>query len=546
MKYDRALLEKAVKTYKKVSNRNFVPASKLSEKQISNAIKHIDKYVKPEDVVAFLDNTLFSSGKGGILLTTEKITCSDSISSSAYFEKFIKAECSGDEVKVYYSENSFRRIKIKTYAGEVASLLNAIAKERLLAEKAELEKQEILIKAEAKTAAETEKKTVEIKEKTVPVKNEISSRFSYKEAEKKEAEEIFVPDANEDELYFEGLKFHERKMMQNAFAYLKKSAEKGFEPAYYHLGKMYYFGEGTKTDCEKAYFWLKKSAEEEFEPALCLCAEMILCGYLGTGKEEEAVDYLDIAASGGSARAKELEGHFYEVCHKIHKEKKAREEAKAAAETRATVEAREKIKESRKGYPLNFDKALSGDTRAMLELADACQEEGEDIYSEEKLREAFFWAVFAAEEGSHPAIKKVGEMLENGIGVPANNEKALEWYDKTPFAAGSYELLKTNIDTGIVDLVPDPESFDEFVENCSIEGEGIFELAFSFEEKFDGFRELFIAAALDDPDAQCFIGKMYCKGCDFIKMDASKAESWLKRAVKNGSEEAYELLRKTV
>ena len=77
MKYDRALLEKAVEIYPKEKGRNFVPASKLSQKQLSAAIKHIDKYIKPEDVVAFLDSTLFLSGKEGVILTLEKIASSD-------------------------------------------------------------------------------------------------------------------------------------------------------------------------------------------------------------------------------------------------------------------------------------------------------------------------------------------------------------------------------------------------------------------------------------------------------------------------------------
>ena len=112
MKYDRKLLEKAVETYPKITNRNFVLASKLSQKQLSNAIKHIDKFAKPEEVVALLDRTLFSSGKDGILLTTEKIVSSDSVTSGAYFEKFIRAEASVSELTVFYADNARRKIKI--------------------------------------------------------------------------------------------------------------------------------------------------------------------------------------------------------------------------------------------------------------------------------------------------------------------------------------------------------------------------------------------------------------------------------------------------
>ena len=127
LKYDRKLLEKAVEIYPKEKGRNFVPASKLSQKQLSAAIKHIDKYIKPEDVVAFLDSTLFSSGKEGVILTLEKIASSDSVSSAAYFENFVKAESNLSELTVWYSENTRRRIKIKTYAKETAALAQHLA-----------------------------------------------------------------------------------------------------------------------------------------------------------------------------------------------------------------------------------------------------------------------------------------------------------------------------------------------------------------------------------------------------------------------------------
>ena len=141
MKPNREMLEKAVKSYKKITNINFVLANELSEKQTSNAIKHIDKFVKPQEIVAFLDDTFFRSGKSGILLTEQKIVCSGGVSNAAYLENLSGAEWLGDEVKVLLSENCSRKIKVKTYGREVASLLNEIAKLKLLAEKAELEKE---------------------------------------------------------------------------------------------------------------------------------------------------------------------------------------------------------------------------------------------------------------------------------------------------------------------------------------------------------------------------------------------------------------------
>jgi len=53
----------------------------------------------------------------------------------------------------------------------------------------------------------------------------------------------------------------------NAFYWIKKSAEQGFAEAQYFLGLIYYTGEGTLTDKKKAAFWIRKSYENGFEKA---------------------------------------------------------------------------------------------------------------------------------------------------------------------------------------------------------------------------------------------------------------------------------------
>jgi len=52
-----------------------------------------------------------------------------------------------------------------------------------------------------------------------------------------------------------------------SFTETKKSAEQGDVSAQYHLGKMYYKGEGTLTDKKQAKYWMKKSYENGYERA---------------------------------------------------------------------------------------------------------------------------------------------------------------------------------------------------------------------------------------------------------------------------------------
>ena len=214
MKYDRKLLEKAVEKYPKITSRNFVLASKLSQKQLSNAIKHIDKFAKPEEVVALLDRTLFANGKDGILLTTEKIVSSDSATSGAYFEKFIRAEASVNELAVFYADNARRKIKIKTYAEEAASLLNTIVKLRDEANKTEEPKPE-----PAKPAVEAPKPASVPKHKSVPEQKKLPQDETY-----------YLNMATE--CYKEG-------EYEKALEYFKKAAEKGSVTSAYNVGVFY-------------------------------------------------------------------------------------------------------------------------------------------------------------------------------------------------------------------------------------------------------------------------------------------------------------------
>lgn len=45
-------------------------------------------------------------------------------------------------------------------------------------------------------------------------------------------------------------------------------------------------------------------------------------------------------------------------------------------------------------------------------------------------REALKWYRLAAEGGNPDAMRRLGEMYERGAGVPKDNAKALEWYER--------------------------------------------------------------------------------------------------------------------
>ena len=364
MKYDRKLLEKAVEKYPKITSRNFVLASKLSQKQLSNAIKHIDKFAKPEEVVAFLDRTLFANGKDGILITTEKIVSSDSATSGAYFEKFIRAEASVNELSVFYADNARRKIKIKTYAEEAASLLNTIVKLRDEANKTEEPKPE-----PAKPAVEAPKPASVPKHKSAPEQKKLPQDETY-----------YLNMATE--CYKEG-------EYEKALEYFKKAAEKGSVTSAYNVGVFYNTGKGVRQDKEEAFRWFEKAAEKGYMLGQYVCGKALI---YGTGTEKDYIKaefWLKKAADQGDEESANL----------LRSIRSAVEEAKEAKEFDIP--------------PYDEDKLF---------------DYSEELYREGKIRESFLCCKKAANMGYKNAGYELGKKFYSGDGTEKNLEKAAFWF----------------------------------------------------------------------------------------------------------------------
>ncbi len=395
MKYDRRLLEKAVESYKKITNRNFVPASKLSQKQLSNAIKHIDKFAKPEEVVALLDTTLLSNGKSGILLTTEKIVSSDGVNGAAYFEKFVRAECSGEEVKVFYPDNSFRRIKIKTYAEETVSLLSTIVKlrneyENQAPAKTEEQKPEpikpvVTAKPEPPKPASVPNPEPVPEQKKLPPEETYYLNLAneyYKNGEFEKSLECFEKAAEKGSVisaYNVGVFYNTGKGVRQdkaeAFRWFEKAAEKGHVLGQYVCGKALAFGTGTEKDYIKAEFWLKKAADQGDEESAKL-----LRSIRGAVEEAKEAKEFDIPPYD--------EDELFEYSEKLYREGKIRESFLCCKKA-AHMDCK------RAGYELGR-KFYSGDG------------------TEKDLEQAAFWFLWSAKRNNISALIELSEMIIKG------------------------------------------------------------------------------------------------------------------------------------
>jgi TPR repeat protein/S1-C subfamily serine protease len=84
---------------------------------------------------------------------------------------------------------------------------------------------------------------------------------------------------------------------KEAFNWCKNAAEQGYQPSFYLLGEMYYFGKGTWEDKNKAYLWLKKSADLGAPFALNLIGVYYEDGLVVMQDEKTAYAYYSLATS---------------------------------------------------------------------------------------------------------------------------------------------------------------------------------------------------------------------------------------------------------
>ena len=147
---------------------------------------------------------------------------------------------------------------------------------------------------------------------------------------------------------------------------LEAAAEQGDMEAQFNLGRMYYNGEGTEVNYEKALYWWEKAAEQGDVRAQYNVGYMY---YNGEGTEvnyEKALYWWEKAAEQGDAEAQFNLGRMY------------------------------------------------------------CQGEGTEVNYEK----ALYWWEKAAEQGDVRAQFNVGLIFFRGLGTEVNYEKALYWYEK--------------------------------------------------------------------------------------------------------------------
>ena len=199
---------------------------------------------------------------------------------------------------------------------------------------------------------------------------------------------------------------------------VEAAAEQGDMGAQFHLGNMYYNGEGTEVNYEKALYWWEKAAEQgdvraQFNVGLIF--------FRGLGTEvnyEKALYWYEKAAKQGDADAQFNLGNMYY---------------------------------NGEGTEVNYKKALywyekaaeQGDADAQFETADMYYYSYGEGMSWDK-EKALYWFEKAAAQGHITAQFKTGCMYYKGDGTKRNKEKALYWWEQA--AAQGHERAQEYIE----------------------------------------------------------------------------------------------------
>ena len=95
-----------------------------------------------------------------------------------------------------------------------------------------------------------------------------------------------------------------------ALPWFRKAAEKGYANAQYHLGLVYYYGDGVEIDYATAVQWFRKAAEQGDSDAQAYLAQCYYCGDGVAEDYETAKMWYRKAAAQGNELAKALAPWF--------------------------------------------------------------------------------------------------------------------------------------------------------------------------------------------------------------------------------------------
>ena len=202
--------------------------------------------------------------------------------------------------------------------------------------------------------------------------------------------------------YQAGVAAYEEGDYATAIEKLQPFAEQGQAGAQYHLGLMYYYGQGVDKDEKEAAKWFRKAAEQEHPEAQTSLSAMYFYGQGVEEDEKEAVKWTHKAAEQGYYAAQYSLGVVYYHGRGVEEDKKEAAKWFHKAAEQGFLEAQHYL-----GVMYYY---------------------GQGVEADEK--EAAKWFRKAAEQGHPVAQYSLGVLYYHGQGVEEDEKEAVKWFRK--------------------------------------------------------------------------------------------------------------------
>ena len=331
-----------------------------------------------------------------------------------------------------------------------------------------------------------------------------------------------------------GMAAYKSADFKTAIELFEKAANDGHAEAQYRLSCCYDDATGVDYNREEAFKWLRKSAENQYSVAMCDLARHSESG-LGTEADESKAEewFLKAAkalrkdAEKGNTNAMTELGWSYMSGKGVEKDEK------------------EGVKWYQKAADL-------GNADAMCRLG-VCYSEGKGVEKDQKKQ--FEWTKKAAENGNSTAMVALALLYKDGKGVEQNEKEAYRWKLKAiengnSIASFAYldDVLNFYFNEGVAALKED--DYDAAIDAFKIAGNlgsvgAYFNLGIIYIRKKqdpEALKYFLKAAEYGYPNAQYMVGVAYLEGKGTEK-DVDEAKKWFEKAADQDHEGAIEVLR---
>ena len=248
------------------------------------------------------------------------------------------------------------------------------------------------------------------------------------------------------------MKYRVKDDDENYIKWLSSAASLGHAPAQCDLGLCYLRGRGVSKDNEQALLWLSKSARQQYSSAQYALGKYGIEGEFPSILVNEAVNLLEAAGNSGISDAFLELGIMFEegilVEGNDEMVKLYYEEASLQGNVNAKIRYGLWMLRHDSTKPHSFlglqslkDAAGDGSVKAMRTLG-LVFEEGIGVPS--NYNSAIFWYKSAAESGDAEAQYKMGQLYEEGLSVAKDVEEAIDWYIVA--SQNGHDIAKQKID----------------------------------------------------------------------------------------------------